>query len=130
MLRNLLRYIAENNNEGRYVFLVSHAWTEGSKLYLVYKAPPSDITWGLVRDTTESLIDPGPWPDVDEAVRYYYVLDLEGIQPAASTRHPADPDTIQWLGDQCEGLPKRPSDIPDEYRYTPPPLLRRHKGRD
>ena len=121
VLRNLLRRIAKNNNAGRYTFVVSHAWTEGPMLYLVYAAPPSDITWGLVRDTRESLIDPGPWPDLDEAVLYYYLLDLEGIQPSGASRHPGEPDTILWLGDCHEGLPERPSDIPEAYRHTPPP---------
>lgn len=32
---------------------------------------------GLVRDTRESIIDPSPWPSLDEAVRYYYLLDLD-----------------------------------------------------
>jgi hypothetical protein len=118
VLHNLLRRIAKNNNAGRYTFLVSHAWTEGPMMYLVYTAPPSDITWGLVRDTRESLIDPGRWPDLDEAVLYYYLLDLEGIQPTGASRHPGEPDTILWLGDCHEGLPQRPSDIPDAYRYT------------
>jgi hypothetical protein len=68
VLRNLLSHIAEQNTEGRYTYLVSHAWTDGPWMYLVYTAPPSDITWGLVRDTKVSTIDPGPWPSVDEAV--------------------------------------------------------------
>jgi hypothetical protein len=119
MLRNLLRHIDKNNDVGRYTFLVSYAWTEGSIMYLVYTAPPSQITWGLVRDTKESIIDPGPWPDVGEAVLYYYLLDLEGIQPSASSRHPGEPDTILWLGDRHAGLPERPSDIPEAYRDTP-----------
>jgi hypothetical protein len=129
VLRNLLRYIAEHNNEERHIFLVSHAWAEGPMMYLVYTAPPLDITWGLARDTSRSLIDPGPWPDLNEAVRYYYILDLEGarppgqlldgIQPSGFSRHPGEPGTILWLGDPCEGLPKRPSDIPEAYRYTP-----------
>jgi hypothetical protein len=90
-------------------------------MYLVYEAPPSDIAWGLARDTRESLIDPDPWPDLDEAVLYYYLLDLEGIQPSEFSRHPGEPGTILWLGDRQAGLPERPSDIPDEYRFTPPP---------
>ena len=120
VLHNLLRYIAKNNNEGRYVFLVSHAWTEGSMMYVVYKAPPSDITWGLARDTRESTIDPGPWQDVDEAVLYYYLLDLEGIQPSEFSRHPGESGTILWLGDRCADLRVLPSDIPESHRYTPP----------
>ncbi len=121
VLRILLRHIAKNNNQGRYTFLVSHAWTEGPAIYLVYKAPPSDITFGLVRDTRQSIIDPGPWPDVDEAVLYYFLLDLEGIQPSEFSRHPGEPGTIVWLGDSCEGSPARASDIPDVYRYAPAP---------
>lgn len=120
VLQNLLRRIAENNNGGRYTFLVSHAWTEGPTMCLVYTAPPSDITWGLVRDTRESLIDPGPWSDFDDPALYYYLLDLEGIQPSGSSSHPGEPDTILWLGDRRENLPERPSDIPESYRYTPP----------
>jgi hypothetical protein len=88
-------------------------------MYLVYEAPPSDIAWGLVRDTRRSIINSSPWPDVDEAVHYYYILDLEGIQPSASSHHPGEPGTILWLGDRCQGLPEHPSDIPAAYRYTP-----------
>ncbi|KZS67694.1 hypothetical protein A4G27_01810 [Mycobacterium kansasii] len=67
MLQKLSRHIVIKNAEnagreapGYYVFLVSHAWTEGPLMYLVYQAPPSEITWGLVRDTRKSLLDPGP----------------------------------------------------------------------
>jgi hypothetical protein len=88
-------------------------------MYLVYKAPPSDITWGLARDTRESNMDPGPWLSLDEAVRYYYLLDLEEGRMSASFRHPGNPDTILWHGDPREGLPERPSDIPEAHRYTP-----------
>lgn len=125
VLRNLLCRIEIENQvaapaEGHYTFLVSHAWTEGSTMYLVYKAPPSDITWGLVRDTSESIIDPGPWPDLDEAVRYYYLLDLEENWPGRFSRQPTEPDIVRWRGDRHAELLERPSDIPDEYRYTPP----------
>jgi hypothetical protein len=125
VLRNLLRRIENENTianpaEWRYAFLISHAWTDGPMMYLVYKAPPSDITWGLVRDTRESLIDPDPWPDVDEAVTYYYILDLE---EGCATEYPRGPGIILWCGDPLHtDLPERPSDIPDEYRYTPPPV--------
>jgi hypothetical protein len=132
-LQKLLRDIAENNNEGRCTFLVSHAWTEGPMMYLVYKAPPSDIIWGLVRDTRESIIDPGPWPDLDAAVKYYYLLDLEGMQPCEFSNHPGEPGTILWLGDPCEGAPNRPSDIPAAYRYTPSPgpsSVKRNQNQD
>ena len=122
VLRNLLGRIEDENSRGSKPFLVSHAWTIGPMMYLVYTTPPSDITWGLVRDTRESIIDPGPWPDVEEAVTYYYLLDLEESQPWGSFRQPGEPDTILWDGFPLEeALPERPSDIPEERRYTPPP---------
>ncbi len=53
VLRNLLVHITEENTEGidTFTFVVSHGWTDGPTMYLVYKAPPSTITWALVRDT-------------------------------------------------------------------------------
>jgi hypothetical protein len=120
VLRNLLRRIeAENKKEERYTFLVSYAWTEGPMLYVVYKAPPSDITWGLVRDTRESNIDPGPWLSLDEAVLYTYLLDFEEDWPGRFSRQPGDPDTIRWSGHRHAGLPEHVSDIPETHRYTP-----------
>jgi hypothetical protein len=117
VVRNLLRHIdAENQTEGRYTFLVSHAWTEGPMMYLVYEAPPSDITWGLVRDTRESIINPSPWPDLKEAVLYYYLLDFEEDWPGRFSRQPGEPDTIRWFGDRHADLPECPSDIPEAYR--------------
>ena len=134
VLRNLLRHIEDENSRGNKPFLVSHAWTKGPMMYLVYAAPPSDITRGLVRDTRESIIDPGPWPDVDEAVRYYYLLELDERQPWGSFRQPGEPDTILWDGFPLEeDLPERPSDIPDAHRYTPPPgtpSVKRNRDRD
>ncbi|KAA8939258.1 hypothetical protein [Mycobacterium sp.] len=122
MLRNLLLRIEDENSRGGKPLLASHAWTNGPMMYLVYTAPPSDITWGLVRDTRESIIDPVPWPDVDEAVRWYYYLDLDEGQPWAFFREPGEPDTIRWCGYPLEDdLPQRLSDIPDAYRYTSPP---------
>jgi hypothetical protein len=118
VLRNLLRHIEVENNDGHDPYLVSHAWTEGPMMYLVYTAPPSDRTWGLVRDTRESIINPSPWPDLDEAVLYYYLCDLEENQPSAFFRRPGESDTILWHGFPREGLPERPSDIPEAYRYT------------
>lgn len=120
VLRKLLRHIeCESKNEGRYAFLVSHAWTEGPMMYVVYTAPPSDITWGLVRDTRKSIINPSPWPDLDEAVLYYYLLDFEEDWPGRFSRQPGEPDSIRWFGHRHAGLPERPSDIPEAYRYTP-----------
>jgi hypothetical protein len=126
VLRGLLLHINEKNRDGREPFLVSHAWTEGAVMYLVYRAPPSDITWGLVRDTRESNIEPRPWPALDVAVRYYYLLDLYEGRVSASFRHPGDPDTILWHGDQNYGDPsegllpapgRHPRDVPV---YTAP----------
>ena len=119
VLRNLLRHIDGENCKGHAAFLVSHAWTDGPMMYLVYTAPPSDRTWGLARDTRDSIIDPGPWPDLDEAVLYYYLLDFEENQPSSSFRRPGEPDTIWWFGFPREGLPERPTDIQEAYRYTP-----------
>jgi hypothetical protein len=120
VLRNLLRRVhAENHNEGRHSFLVSHAWTEGPMMYLVYTAPPSDRTWGLARDTRQSNIDPGPWLSLDEAVQYYYLLDFEENQPSSSFRRPGEPDTIWWFGSPRDGLPEQVSDIPEAYRHSP-----------
>ncbi len=119
VLRNLLRHIDAQNETGRDLFLVSHAWTEGPMMYLVYKAPPSDVTLGLVRDTRESNINPGPWLSLDDAVTYYYITDLE--EGAAPFGHPGGPKTILWYGDRRAGLPEGPSDIPETYRYRHTP---------
>jgi hypothetical protein len=129
VLRNLLRRIEDENQvtnptAGHCTFLVSHAWTDGPTMYLVYKAPPSYITLGLVRDTRESNISPGPWLSLDEAVVYYYITDLE--EGGGVYGHSDGPETILWHGDPLEeALPERPSDIPEAYRYTPPPASAR-----
>ncbi len=104
-------------------------------IYLVYTSPPDAITCGLARDTRESLIDPGPWLSLDEAVRYYYRLDLEEGGAATYSAHKGDPETILWDADFSEGLPERPSNIPETYRYTPtttlpPPGTRRYPPSD
>jgi hypothetical protein len=119
VLRKLLRRIDAENAKGRDPFLVSHAWTEGPMMYLVYRAPPSEIIWGLARDTRHSIVDPGPWRSVDDPALNYYLLDLEEGRVSASFRHPGNPDTILWRGFPREGLPEHPSDIPEVYRYTP-----------
>lgn len=120
VLHNLLNLIEGENRGGGDTYVVAYAWTDGPIMYLVYEAPPSDIVWGLVRDTRESIIDPAPWPDLDEAVRYYYLLDLEENRMSASFPNPGQPDTIFWRGDQHPDLPERPSDIPESHRYEPP----------
>lgn len=123
VLRNLLHYIeVQNQVVGHHPFPISHAWTDGPIVYLVYTAPPSDRTWGLARDTRESIINPSPWPDLDEAVLYYYLLDFEENQPSSSFRRPGEPDTIWWFGFPRAGLSEHPSDVPDAYRYTPAPI--------
>lgn len=119
VLRNLLRHIDSENGKGHEPYLVSHAWSDGPMMYLVYTAPPSDRTWGLARDTRESIIDPGPWPDVDEAVLYYYLVDFEENQPSTSYRRSGEPETIWWFGFPRDGLPERTSDIPEAHRRTP-----------
>jgi hypothetical protein len=107
---------------GRCTFLVSHAWTDGAVMHLVYTAPPSDRTWGLARDTRESLINPSPWNDADDPARYYYLLDLEENWPAAYSREPGeDLDRIWWSGDPLTDLPDHFSALPEAYRYNPPP---------
>lgn len=88
-------------------------------MFLVYKAPPSDKTWGLARDTRQSIIDPGPWQSVDDPALYYFLLDFEENQPSSSSLQPGEPDTIWWFGFPREGLPEHPSDIPEAYRLTP-----------
>ncbi|MEY8016907.1 hypothetical protein [Mycobacterium servetii] len=121
VLHNLLGYIEEQNAKGFKPFHVSHAWTQGPMMYLVYSAPPSDITRGLVRDTRRSLIDRGHWPSQDEAVLYYYLLDLEERQPWGSRRKTGEPDTILWDGYPLnDDLPQRPADIASVHRYTRP----------
>lgn len=123
VLRNLLQRIEAGNanadhSKGHYTFVVSHAWTEGPMMYLVYTTPPSDRTWGLVRDTTQSLINPSPWNDADDPALYYYLLDLEENWPGNFSRQPDEPDTISWFGNPLDNLYERPSDIPEVYRYT------------
>jgi hypothetical protein len=130
VLRDLLRHIAIQNAKntgqdrpGHYVFEVSHAWTEGPMMYLVYRTPPSDITWGLVRDTTRSLIDPGPWNDTDDPALYYYLLDLEEGWPGSSSLQPGDdPDVVRWSGWPLKDLIERIGDIPESRRQPSLPV--------
>jgi hypothetical protein len=107
---------------GRCTFLVSHAWTDGAVMHLVYAAPPSNRTWGLARDTRESLINPSPWNEADNPALYYYLLDLEENWPGAESREPGeDDDLIWWRGDPRTDLPTHVSELPERYRYTSPP---------
>ncbi|HEX9835030.1 MAG TPA: hypothetical protein VGA66_18445 [Mycobacterium sp.] len=118
VLLTLLQRIEDANKKQRDPYVVSHAWADGPFIYLVYTAPPSDRMWGLVRDTRQSIIDPGCWRPVDDAALYYYLLDFEENQPSSSFRRPGEPDTIWWFGFPREGLPEHPSDIPETHRYT------------
>lgn len=127
VLHDLLRHIAIQNAKnteqprpGHYVFQVSHAWTAGPMMYLIYRTPPSNITWGLVRDTTRSLIDPGPWNEADDPALYYYLLDLEEGWPGDSSLQPGDdPEVIRWSGWPLEDLTERISDVPESCRQEP-----------
>jgi hypothetical protein len=129
VLQNLLRRIeVENANNAKadglssYVFRVSHAWSSGPFIHVVYEAVPLGITWGLARDTRESLIDSGPWNDTDNPALYYYLLDFEEGWPGPLAPQPdEDPDVIRWRGDLHESLPGRVSTLDESWRYTPPP---------
>jgi hypothetical protein len=129
VLQDLLHRIEVRNanaavypGPGRCRFLVSHAWTDGSSIRLVYVTPPSDRTWGLARDTRTSLISPGPWDGADDPALYYYLLDLEEDWPGAESREPGeDDDLIWWRGYPVTHLPGRLSELPTGYRCTPPP---------
>ncbi|WP_180150447.1 hypothetical protein [Mycobacterium saskatchewanense] len=95
VLRKLLGYIAYYHDEdGRPPFLVSHAWTAGPNILLVYEAPLSAVTWGLCGDTRESIVGVGPRSPVDDAAYCYYVCDLEegrvsASSPTRATRAPS-----------------------------------------
>lgn len=89
-------------------------------MYVVYQTPPLNITWGLARDTRESLVDSGPWNDTDNPALYYYLLDFEeGWSGPLSPESGKDPDVIRWRGDQSDGLPESVSNIPVAYRHNP-----------
>ncbi|MCX2715532.1 hypothetical protein [Mycolicibacterium sp. J2] len=125
-LRNLLHRIDfENGSVGRHTFVVSHAWTDGPHIFLVYTAPPSNVTWGLVRDTRESIVDGDAWSDVNEAALYYYLLDLEENWPGNFSRQPGDSDDIRWMGDSHQNLPPNPGALSDAWcvgspQFSPP----------
>lgn len=127
VLRKLLHHIAVENGKhaghdlpGHCMFHVSHAWTDGPMMYVVYRSPPLDVTWGLARDTRESLIDPGPWNATVNPALYYYILDFEeGWSGSLLPKPGQDPDIIRWRGDQSDDLPRSLSDIPGAYRHNP-----------
>ncbi len=129
ILRELLHRIEVRNanaavypRPGCCTFLVSHAWTDGAVMHLVYTAPPSDRTWGLARDTRESLINPSPWNKADDPALYYYLLDLEENWPAGEAREDdEDKDLIWWRGDPLADLPAYLPELPEDHRYIPPP---------
>ena len=111
--------IDDHNRNGHGPYLVSHAWTDGPSIRIVYTAPPSGRAWGLARDTTESIVDPGPWQDTDEAALHYLLIDFDENQPNTSPDNSADPDVIWWFGQPQPDLPHMLSDLPDSYRYAP-----------
>ncbi|AQT78856.1 hypothetical protein B1R94_05645 [Mycolicibacterium litorale] len=129
VLHELLHHIEVGNanaaaypRPGRYTFLVSHAWTDGAAMHVVFTAPPSDRSWGLVRDVRGSLINPSPWNEADDPAQYYYLLDLEEDWPGAESRESGEgDDLIWWRGDPRSDLPAHPSELPEAYRYRPPP---------
>jgi hypothetical protein len=124
VLQDLLGRIALANREsGRDVYLVSHAWTQGRLLYVVYTAPPSNRTWGLVRDTTQSIINPGPWDSHDNPAHFYYRIDFEENQPSSSMRPPDEPDTIWWFGHPRHELPRHIDEITEDKRYSGMPSV-------
>ena len=116
----LLRIESANRESGRGHYTVTHAWTDGPMMFIVYAAPPSDRTWGLARDTRQSIVDPGPWQPYDDPAEYYFLLDFEENQPSSSMRRPGEPNTIWWFGFPRDGLPTDPSEIPAAHRYSPP----------
>lgn len=120
LLREIERRNANQETQGNKVFHVSHAWTDGPMLFVVYNAPPSDRIWGLARDTRQSLINPGPWNADDNPGLYYYLLDLEENWPGNFSREPGEAEMIWWKGDPRDDLVKRTADIPDRHRYTRP----------
>ena len=68
VLRNLLRHIDAENRKDTISFW-SHTLGPGADdVPGVHRRPRLNIVWGLVRDTRESNISPGPWSAVDEAV--------------------------------------------------------------
>ena len=116
----LQRIHSANESAGAYTFLVSHAWTDGPDIFIVYAAPPSNLTWGLVRDTRESIVDGQSWTDVAEASLYYYLLDFEENWPGNFSREPGESDEIRWMGDPREGLPSEVAALPNEWRVVAP----------
>jgi hypothetical protein len=114
----LQRIENENQNATHEPYEISYAWTEGAMIYIVYTAPPSDRTWGLARDTRQSIVGLGPWQADDQPALYYYLIDFEENQPWSSSQGPDDDDTIYWFGHPASDLPKRPAELPEEYRYV------------
>lgn len=120
VLQDLLTRIERSNEEAGYGrYLVSHAWTAGAMLHVVYQAPPSNRAWGLARDTTQAIINSGPWGPHDDPALLYYLIDFEENQPSSSFRPPDEPDIIWWFGHPRDGLPHHLSDIADDKRYVP-----------
>lgn len=121
VLQKLLRRIVSDDQTAQHPpYEVSHAWTEGPTIFVVYKAPPSTGTWGMVRDTRQSIVDVGAWHSTDDPALYYYLIDFEENQPSSSPRPSDDPDKIWWFGYPREGLPQHLADLSDDHRYESP----------
>jgi hypothetical protein len=129
VLRRLLQVIADENKRGRAPYLVSHAWTDGPMMYLVFTAPPSEQIWGLARDTRQSIIDPGPWPDAQEAARYYYLVDLQENQPSTFPQESGIPTAIRWLGYVQASVPDDVVNVPERHRQTTSPVANAQRGK-
>ena len=129
VLQKLLRHIEVENQKhvdgqrpGGYVYRVSHAWTDGPFMYVVYRAEPLEITWGLVRDTRESLIDAGPWNDTDSPALMYFLLDFEeGWGGPLTPEAGKDPEVIRWRGDQQDSLPQLVVGLSESHHYVSTP---------
>ena len=59
---------------------------------------------------------------MDEAVLYYYLVDLEENRPPAFSRAPGESDTIRWRGDLASDLSEHASDTPDAHQYKAPTM--------
>jgi len=117
VLRKLLRRIDDENKKGRDPYLVSHAWTEGPIMYLVYKTPPSDRTWGLARDTRQSIVLVFP---AARRTRHHLVVRISARRsPSAPVRHPRGVSVYAIDRSAIGGARPRPRSV----RYQRAPAL-------
>lgn len=123
VLRKLLHHIHAHNSladadRGHYTFLVSHAWTDGPMIYVVYTAPPSNVSgdWSATPECRLSIRDPG---QMSMRQCSFTLLDFEENWPRRFSRQAGGPDAIQWRGRLHPGLPERLSSVAEAHRYTP-----------